>query len=134
MGETARRRAEEIAALRLGIELGMTVVDTAEMYGDGDTEELVGEAIADLREKVFLVSKVLPSHARRSQTVKACTSTLARLRTNRLDMYLLHWRERTPLHETVDGFTQLIEEGKIRQWGVSNFELSDMEELLALPG
>jgi diketogulonate reductase-like aldo/keto reductase len=134
MGETARRHAEELAALRLGIELGMTVVDTAEMYGDGDTEELVGEAIADRREKVFLVSKVLPSHARRLQTVKACTSALARLRTNRLDMYLLHWRERTPLHETIDGFTQLIEEGKIRQWGVSNFELSDMKELLETPG
>jgi diketogulonate reductase-like aldo/keto reductase len=134
MGEVAQQRSDEIAALRLGVELGMTVIDTAEMYGDGATEELVGEAIEGHREDVFLVSKVLPSHAKRAQTVAACAASLERLGTDYLDLYLLHWREDTPLRETVDAFTQLVEEGKVRRWGVSNFELSDMEELLRTPG
>jgi diketogulonate reductase-like aldo/keto reductase len=134
MGEDARRRPDEIAALRLGLDLGMTVIDTAEMYGDGAAEELVGEAIAGRRREVFLVSKVLPSHAKRKQVLAACAVSLERLATDYLDLYLLHWRERTPLRETVDAFTQLVEEGKIRRWGVSNFELSDMEELLAMEG
>ena len=134
MGESTRKRDEEIAALRLGFDLGMSVVDTAEMYGDGATETLVGEAIAKRRDEVFLVSKVLPSHARREQTLAACAASLERLGTDYLDLYLLHWRGRTPLRETVEAFSQLLSEGKIRRWGVSNFELSDMEELLATPG
>lgn len=133
MGEQARKRGEEIAAIRLGLDLGMIVLDTAEMYGDGATELLVGEAIAKRRDDVFLVSKVLPSHARRKQVMEACTSSLERLGTDYLDLYLLHWRGRTPLRETVEAFTQLVSEGKIRRWGVSNFELTDMEELLATP-
>jgi len=134
MGESARKHDEEIAAIRLGLDLGMTVVDTAEMYGDGVTEQLVGEAIAKRRDEVFLVSKVLPSHARREQTIAACDASLERLGTDHLDLYLLHWRGRTALRETVDAFTQLVSEGKIRRWGVSNFELSDMEELVGTPG
>lgn len=133
MGEDRDRRNDEIAALRLGLDLDMTVVDTAEMYGDGATEGLVGEAIAGRRSEVFLVSKVLPSHANRKQVLAACATSLERLRTDYLDLYLLHWRERTPLRETVDAFVQLVDEGKIRRWGVSNFELSDMEELLEIP-
>lgn len=134
MGENKRRRNDEIAALNVALDLGMTVIDTAEMYGDGDTEELVGEALEGRREDVFLVTKVLPSHAKHQQTLDACVRSLERLRTDYLDLYLLHWRDRTPLRETVDAFTQLVEDGKIRRWGVSNFELSDMEELLAIPG
>ena len=134
MGESPRERDEEIAAIRLGLDLGMIVVDTGEMYGDGATEQLVGEAIAERRDDVFLVSKVLPSHARREQTLAACAASLERLGTDHLDLYLLHWRGRTPLRETVEAFTQLVGEGKIRRWGVSNFELADMEELLATPG
>lgn len=134
MGETSNRHADEIAAIRLGIELGMTVIDTAEMYGDGATEDLVGEAIAGRRREVFLVSKVLPSHATRVQLLAACAASLQRLGTDHLDLYLLHWREDTPLRETVDAFSQLVDDGKIRRWGVSNFELADMEELLRTPG
>ena len=134
MAESTRKRDEEIAAIRLGLDLGMSLVDTAEMYGDGATETLVGEAIAKRRDDVFLVSKVLPSHARREQTLAACAASLERLGTDHLDLYLLHWRGRTSLRETVEGFTQLVSEGKIRRWGVSNFDLSDMEELLATPG
>jgi diketogulonate reductase-like aldo/keto reductase len=134
MGEDARKHDVEIAALHLGLDLGMTVVDTAEMYGDGTTEKFVGEAIAGRRSEVFLVSKVLPSHARREQTLAACGASLKRLGTDYLDLYLLHWRGRTPLRETVEAFSQLLSEGKIRHWGVSNFELSDMEELLETPG
>lgn len=134
MGENIKRRSVEIAALRLGIDLGMTVIDTAEMYGDGATEDLVGEAIAHRRREIFLVSKVLPSHAKGTQTIAACAASLERLGTDYLDLYLLHWREDTPLRDTLDAFTQLLDEGKIRRWGVSNFELSDMEELLRTPG
>src|SRR3954471_17790667 len=132
-GERARR-AEEIAALRLGIELGMTLIDTAEMYGEGRTEELVGEALRDLRQGVFLVSKVYPHNASRNGVVEACERSLRRLGTDRLDLYLLHWRGSIPLADTVAGFEALAKAGKIRRWGVSNFDTDDMEELFALPG
>ncbi|TVZ78321.1 aldo/keto reductase [Streptomyces sp. BK340] len=133
LGEDPARREQEIAALRLGLDLGMTVVDTAEMYGDGAAEELVGEALRGRREEVFLVSKVLPGHADRKGTVAACEGSLRRLRTVRLDLYLLHWRGRWPLEETLAGFTDLMEAGKIRYWGVSNLDVADMVELTALP-
>jgi diketogulonate reductase-like aldo/keto reductase len=134
MGERASRRASEIAALRAGVELGMTVVDTAEMYGDGATETLVGEALAGLRDDVFLVSKVYPHNASRRGVVAACDASLRRLKTDRLDLYLLHWRGGVPLGETVEGFEALRRAGKIRHWGVSNFDTDDMEELFAVPG
>jgi diketogulonate reductase-like aldo/keto reductase len=134
MAERRDRRADEIAALRLGIELGMTLIDTAEMYGDGKTETLVGEAIAGMREKVFLVSKVYPRNASRRGAVEACERSLKRLRTDALDLYLLHWRGSIPLAETVAGFEALRRDGKIRHWGVSNFDTDDMEELFALAG
>ncbi|OXJ17775.1 aldo/keto reductase [Burkholderia sp. AU6039] len=130
MGERPSRRADEIAALREGVALGMTLVDTAEMYGDGATEELVGEALAGLRDDVFLVSKVYPHHASRRGVVAACDASLKRLRTDRLDLYLLHWRGSVPLEETVEGFEALQRAGKIRHWGVSNFDTADMAELV----
>ncbi|RQV10764.1 aldo/keto reductase [Burkholderia cenocepacia] len=130
MGERPARRADEIAALREGVELGMTLVDTAEMYGDGATEELVGDALAGLRDDVFLVSKVYPHHASRRGVVAACDASLKRLRTDRLDLYLLHWRGSVPLAETVEGFDALQRAGKIRHWGVSNFDTADMAELV----
>lgn len=130
MGERPARRADEIAALREGIELGMTLVDTAEMYGDGATEELVGDALAGLRDDVFLVSKVYPHHASRRGVVAACDASLKRLRTDRVDLYLLHWRGSVPLEETVAGFDALQRAGKIRHWGVSNFDTADMAELV----
>jgi diketogulonate reductase-like aldo/keto reductase len=134
MAEDPRRRKSEIAALRLGVDLGMTLIDTAEMYAAGGAEELVGEAIGDRRDEVFLVSKVLPQHATRDGTISACERSLRRLGTDRLDMYLLHWRERVPLEETLAGFASLRSAGLIRHWGVSNFDVSDLRELLALPG
>ncbi|MGY4925676.1 aldo/keto reductase [Streptomyces sp. 900105755] len=134
LGEDPARREQEIAALRLGVDLGMTVVDTAEMYGDGAAEELVGEALRGRREEVFLVSKVLPGHADRRGTVAACEDSLRRLRTERLDLYLLHWRGRWPLEETLAGFTDLMEAAKIRYWGVSNLDVADMAALTTLPG
>ncbi|KWU24362.1 aldo/keto reductase [Burkholderia sp. MS389] len=130
MGERPARRADEIAALREGVELGMTLVDTAEMYGDGATEELVGDALAGLRDDVFLVSKVYPHHASRRGVAAACDASLKRLRTDRLDLYLLHWRGSVPLAETVEGFNALQRAGKIRHWGVSNFDTADMAELV----
>ncbi|MCA8322182.1 aldo/keto reductase [Burkholderia cepacia] len=130
MGERPARRADEIDALREGVALGMTLVDTAEMYGDGATEELVGEALAGLRDDVFLVSKVYPHHASRRGVVAACDASLRRLRTDRLDLYLLHWRGSVPLDETVEGFEALQRAGKIRHWGVSNFDTADMAELV----
>jgi diketogulonate reductase-like aldo/keto reductase len=133
-GERRQERTEELAALRRGLDLGMTLVDTAEMYGDGGSERVVGEAIAGRREEVFLVSKVLPSHASRREVVTACERSLSRLGTDRLDLYLLHWRGDVPLAETVAGFETLKQAGKIRHWGVSNLDDSEMEELLALPG
>jgi diketogulonate reductase-like aldo/keto reductase len=134
LGQGRHPRAEEIAAIREGIGLGMTLVDTAEMYGAGATEELVGEAIAERRDDVFLVSKVLPSHATRRGTVAACRASLRRLGTDHLDMYLLHWRGPIPLQETVAGFDDLREAGLIRHWGVSNFDLGDIERLLRVDG
>jgi diketogulonate reductase-like aldo/keto reductase len=134
MGDDGQRRKEEIDALRLGIDLGMNLIDTAEMYGSGASEELVGEAIAGRRDEVFLVSKVLPSNAAKTDVIAACEKSLRRLGTDQLDLYLLHWRSRTPLSETLEGFAALAEAGKIRHWGVSNFDVSDLEELIGLPG
>jgi diketogulonate reductase-like aldo/keto reductase len=134
MAEDPRRRADEIAALRVGIELGMTLIDTAEMYADGGAEQLVGEAIRGRRDEVFLVSKVLPQNATRRGTVAACDRSLKRLRVDEIDLYLLHWRGTIPLDETVDAFDTLIGVGKIRHWGVSNFDVDDMQELVDLPG
>jgi diketogulonate reductase-like aldo/keto reductase len=134
MGEIPAHRRDEIATLRLGIELGMTLIDTAEMYGEGLTEQLLGEALSGLREQVFLVSKVYPHNASRRGVVSACEQSLRRLGTDRLDLYLLHWRGREPLAETVAGFEDLRAAGKIRHWGVSNFDTADMQQLFALPG
>jgi diketogulonate reductase-like aldo/keto reductase len=134
MGDDRRRRADEIAALRLGLDLGMTLIDTAEMYGNGAAEELVAETIAGRREEVFLVSKVLPGNATRRGTIAACERSLQRLRTDRLDLYLLHWRGGTPLEETLGAFEALAQAGKIRHFGVSNFDLADMDELWSQDG
>lgn len=133
LAEGRHPREEEMLALRVGLDLGMTLIDTAEMYADGGAEELVGEAIAGRREEVFLVSKVLPQNATRTGTITACERSLRRLRTDRVELYLLHWRESVPLHETVEAFQELVQKGKIRHWGVSNFDVSDMRELVALP-
>lgn len=126
------RRADVIETLRRGLDAGMSHVDTAELYGNGRVEEMVGEAIAGRRAKVFLVSKVLPQNASRPGTVAACERSLKRLRTDRLDVYLLHWRGRHPLAETVAGFEELVRAGKIRAWGVSNFDERDCAEVAAL--
>jgi diketogulonate reductase-like aldo/keto reductase len=134
MAEDPRRRAAEIAAIRVGLDLGLSLIDTAEMYAHGDAEELVGEAIAERRDEVFLVSKVLPEHATQRGTVAACERSLRRLGTDRLDLYLLHWRGDVPLEATVEGFNALIRAGKIRHWGVSNLDVADMEELVGVPG
>lgn len=123
-----------IAALRRGLELGLTHIDTAEMYGSGTAETLIGEAIAGRRDEVFLVSKVLPTHASRQGVVTACERSLKRLATERLDCYLLHWRGSYPLEETVAGFEQLRREGKILAWGVSNFDVADLEEVRSIAG
>src|SRR5215471_6820414 len=118
-----------VAALRRGLDLGMTHIDTAELYGSGAAEELVGQAIAGRRDEVFLVSKVLPDHASRAGVIAACEASLAHLRTDRLDCYLLHWRGAYPLHQTIGGFEELQRQGKIVSWGVSNFDVSDLEEV-----
>jgi len=133
MGEDARRRADEVAALKLGLDLGMTLIDTAEMYASGGAEEVVAEAIAGRRDDLFLVSKVLPSNASRTGVPAACEKSLKRLRTDRIDLYLLHWPGSVPLGETVEAFEALKKAGKIRHWGVSNFDTDEMEELTALP-
>ena len=133
MGDRPGSRADEVAALRAGLDLGMTLIDTAEMYGNGAAEELVAEAIDGRRDEVFLVTKVLPSNASRRGTVDACERSLRRLRTDRIDLYLLHWRGGVSLDETVDAFVSLVDAGKIRHWGVSNFDVSDMEALLQHP-
>jgi len=127
-------RETAIRALRWGIELGMTHIDTAEMYGSGVAEELVAEAIAGQRNEVFLVSKVLPQNASRSGTIAACDRSLARLRTDRLDCYLLHWRGEHPLADTIDAFEQLQRAGKILSWGVSNFDEADLDETWQIAG
>lgn len=132
MGEKKRHRAEEIAALQLGLDLGMCLIDTAEMYGDGGAETVVGEAIKGRRDQVFLVSKVLPQNATRRDTIAACERTLRRLGTDRLDLYLLHWRGDVPLAQTLEAFQHLQQAGKIRHWGVSNLDLNDMQELRAI--
>jgi diketogulonate reductase-like aldo/keto reductase len=134
MGDHRKRRDAEVAALRLGLDLGMTLIDTAEMYADGGAEEVVGEAIVGRREDVFLVSKVLPHHATTRGTILACHASLKRLRAERLDLYLLHWRGRVPLAETLEAFETLTRSGDIRYWGVSNFDTDDMKELAALKG
>ncbi|MCX6024541.1 MAG: aldo/keto reductase, partial [Chloroflexi bacterium] len=123
-----------VDALRRGIDLGMTHIDTAEMYGDGLAEELVGRAIAGRRDEVFLVSKVLPHHASRRGTVAACEQSLARLKTDRIDCYLLHWPGPHPLTETIVALEQLQRSGKIRSWGVSNFDVDDLEEVAEIAG
>jgi diketogulonate reductase-like aldo/keto reductase len=128
MGDDRAKRSAEIAALQCGIDLGMTLIDTAEMYGDGRAESLVAEAIAGRREKVFLVSKVLPNHASRRGTLAACEQSLKRLKTDCLDLYLLHWRGSEPFSETLEAFMQLQRAGKIRHFGVSNLDLADMRE------
>jgi len=133
-GEDASRRAQEIAALRTGLDLGMTLIDTAEMYGDGGAEIIVGEAIQGRRDAVFLVTKVLPENANLRGMIAACERSLRRLRTDRVDLYLLHWRGRYRLAETLRGFESLVQAGKTRYWGVSNFDVEDMEELVALAG
>jgi diketogulonate reductase-like aldo/keto reductase len=134
MAEDRRRRADEIAALRTGLDLGMTLIDTAEMYADGAAESLVGEAIAGRRDEVFLVSKVLPQNASRRGTVAACERSLKRLATDRIDLYLLHWRGSHPLAETVAAFETLQRDGRIGAWGVSNLDMADMSELAGVPG
>lgn len=133
MGDHRRERSREVAAIKLGLDLGIDLIDTAEMYGDGGAEEVVAEAIAGRRDGIFLVSKVLPSNASRRGTVAACKRSLKRLQADNLDLYLLHWRGDVPLAETVDAFESLRRDGLIREWGVSNFDRADMEELFALP-
>ncbi len=134
MGDRATRRKEELAALREGIALGMTLIDTAEMYGDGRSESLVAEAIAGVRDRICLVSKVLPSNASRKGVVRACEASLKRLQTDFLDLYLLHWSGSHPLEDTVRGFEDLLAAGKVRAWGVSNLDLGEMQRLAAVPG
>ena len=134
MGEDRRRAAEEAAALRLGIELGMTLIDTAEMYGNGGAEEVVAQAALGLRDRLFIVSKVYPHNASRDGVVAACERSLKRLKTDRIDLYLLHWRGSIALAETVEGFERLRRDGKIRHHGVSNFGVEDMQAWTALAG
>jgi diketogulonate reductase-like aldo/keto reductase len=134
MGERAGQRADEIASLRAGLDLGLTLIDTAEMYGDGRTESLVGEAIAGRRDEVFLVSKVYPHNASRRAMPAACADSLRRLQTDRIDLYLLHWSGSVPLAETIDAFDRLQQAGHIRAWGVSNLDTEAMNELWAEPG
>ncbi len=133
MGEDRLRHADEVAALKLGLDLGMTLIDTAEMYASGGAEEVVRDAIADRRDGVFIVSKVLPSNASRAGTVRACETSLRRMNIDCIDLYLLHWRGGVPLAETVEAFETLQAEGKIGGWGVSNFDVDDMDELARLP-
>jgi diketogulonate reductase-like aldo/keto reductase len=132
MGEKAASRQAEVAALRHGLDLGLRLVDTAEMYGDGGAEEVVGEAIAGRRDEAFVVSKVYPHNASRKGIAAACERSLRRLKTDRLDLYLLHWRGNVPFEETIAGFEALRAAGKIRHWGVSNLDIGDMEELWVL--
>jgi diketogulonate reductase-like aldo/keto reductase len=133
MGERRANAAREVAALRAGLDLGMTLIDTAEMYGDGGAEKIVGEAIGDRRGEVFVVSKVYPHNAGRKSAIAACERSLRRLHTDHLDLYLLHWPGRIPIAETVGAFEQLRADGKIARWGVSNFDVDAMRELDALP-
>ena len=134
MGERATEAAREIASLRLGLDLGMTLIDTAEMYADGGAEKIVAQAVDGRRDGVFLVSKVYPHNASRAGVPAACARSLKRLNTDRIDLYLLHWRGAHPLAETVAAFEALKQAGHIRHWGVSNFDTADMEELFRVPG
>jgi len=134
MGEKKGGAGAEADALRLGLDLGMGLIDTAEMYGEGGAEQVVGDAIAGRRDAVFLVSKLYPQNATRAGTLEACERSLKRLRTDRIDLYLLHWRGGARLPVVVEAFGRLVEAGKIRHWGVSNFDQSDMAELVTLPG
>ncbi|ROS62524.1 diketogulonate reductase-like aldo/keto reductase [Frigoribacterium sp. PhB160] len=134
MGDDPRRRPAELEALRTGLDLGLTLVDTAEMYGSGRSEQLVGEAIAGRRDEVFLVSKVLPGNASRRGTVDACHASLERLGTDHLDLYLLHWRGGHPLADTVEAMEALVAEGAVGGWGVSNFDVDDLDDLAAATG
>jgi diketogulonate reductase-like aldo/keto reductase len=134
MGDKRETRAEEISTLQLGLDLGLKLIDTAEMYGEGKAEELIGEAIAGRRDQAFLVSKVYPHNASRKGTIAACERSLKRLRTDCIDLYLLHWRGNLPFGETLEGFLALQKAGKIRYYGVSNMDLDDMQELFSLPG
>src|SRR5438093_2379843 len=131
MGENENAHADEVAALRLGIDLGMTLIDTAEMYGEGGAEEVVADAIKGQRDRVFIVTKVYSHNASRTKLPKACERSFKRLRIDVIDLYLLHWRGDVALVETVEAFEKLLDAGKIRRWGVSNFDVDDMEELLA---
>src|SRR5262245_22918946 len=134
IGENVRKRKEEVAALRLGIDLGLTLIDTAEMYGNGVAEEIVGEAVEGHRDECLIVSKVLPENSTRAGMIAACERSLKRLKTDRIDLYLLHWRGRPKLEETLAAFEELLEAGAIRYWGVSNLDVGDMEELFQLAG
>ncbi|HEU4478359.1 MAG TPA: aldo/keto reductase [Pyrinomonadaceae bacterium] len=135
MGDDASKRQAEIDALRLGLNLGMNLIDTAEMYGEGGAEEVVGEAIEDRpRAEIFIVSKVYPHNATRRGAIEACARSLRRLKTGYIDLYLLHWREKVSLNETLEAFQSLKDAGDIRDYGVSNFDVDDMEEAYALPG
>jgi diketogulonate reductase-like aldo/keto reductase len=133
VGDSGATRAEEIATLRLGLDLGATLIDTAEMYGSGRSEDLVGEAIAGRRDEVFLVSKVLPGNASRKGAVTACERSLKHLRTDRIDLYLLHWRGSVPFAETIEAFEALKQAGKIRHFGVSNLDLAEMKAWWKVP-
>jgi diketogulonate reductase-like aldo/keto reductase len=134
MGESARLHADEVRALRLELDLGMTLIDTAEMYADGGAERVVAEAVAGRRDEVFIVSKVYPHNASRTGAIAACERSLKRLKTDRIDLYLLHWPGSHPIGDTVAAFEQLRQDGKIRHWGVSNFDVGEMEELVAAGG
>jgi diketogulonate reductase-like aldo/keto reductase len=134
LGDDPRTRKDEIASLRRGLDLGLTLVDTAEMYGDGRSEQLVGEAIAGRRDQVFLVSKVYPHNASQRAMPRSCEASLRRLGVEAIDLYLLHWPGDVPLAETVETFEALQRAGKIRHWGVSNFDLEGMQDLWATPG
>jgi len=134
MGERAANRAAEVEALRLGLDHGMNLVDTAEMYGDGGAESVVGEAIHGWRDGIFVVSKFYPHHASRRKLIAACDGSLAQLGGETIDLYLLHWRGTVALEETVSTLEELVRIGKIQRWGVSNFDVADMEELVGVPG
>lgn len=134
MGEDPSRRKSEVAALRLGLDLGMNLIDTAEMYGEGGAEEVVAEAVAGRRDDVFIVSKVYPHNATMRGAIEACERSLRRLKTDYIDVYLLHWRGDVPLEETLEAFQLLQEQGSVVDYGVSNFDVSDMEEAFTLPG
>ncbi len=134
MGENRAERKAEVAALKLGLDLGITLIDTAEMYGEGGAEIVISQAIAGRRDEIFLVSKIYPHHACREGVAQACERSLKRLKTDRLDLYLLHWRESIPLKETFEGFLKLKQQGKILDFGVSNFDLADMEDAARVPG